>query len=258
MAFGGIVGAFSYLMGIVPMLAFGLAALLIGIIALYMPESVESYAGSLERDSSLPSLLNLEKLLEDLELNEKGIYIPVSGIGVCPRVFVPLADTVATRTPPLALNISRRIFVTVGNNPVDRGILLDAPGSQILAALERSLHVDLSQVQLSDLSNYLESGLKALGIAKAVTFDIHDSAASVRISLANLSEFERQLRNKAPRLVAQVGTPLSSASAAAVAKATQKYVTFRSAILEPAEEKLEVRVTLQLNPIQASRILSEA
>lgn len=140
---GAIVGFLSYLMGIVPMLAFGLASFLIGILVLYLPERRGTIAARLAMESSLPSLLNIENLLEDLDLDERGIYIPASGLGVCPRVFVPLAETEATRQPPVGLVSSRRIFVTVGKNPEDRGVLLDAPGSQILVALEQSLRRSL-------------------------------------------------------------------------------------------------------------------
>lgn len=135
---GGLIGFVSYLMDIIPMLAFGLASFLIGIMVIYLPESDRTVTGKLATDSSLPSLLNMERLLEDLDLDERGIYIPVSGIGECPKVFVPLVRTRATERPSVGLSSSNRIFVTVGKNPEDRGILLDAPGSQILTSLERS------------------------------------------------------------------------------------------------------------------------
>ncbi len=252
--FGGIVGAASYLMGIVPILALGLASLLMGIMILYLPDSAESGSGGVAVDSSLPSLLNIEKLLEDLELDERGIYIPTSRLGVCPRVFVPLAETEATNTPPLSLNNSRRIFVTVGKKPEDRGILLDAPGSQTLASVERSLHTDLAQVELAELAKYLEMGLKALGIAKAVRIDLRDSTVSVYISLTHLTGLETKLRNQAPRLVSQVGTPLASTVAAAVSKSSQKYVIFKNSTIEPFEEKFEVRLALRPRVKQVTEV----
>jgi hypothetical protein len=245
-AIGAVVGLLSYLMGIVPMLAFGLASFLVGILVLYLPERRESLAGRLATDSSLPSLLNIENLLEDLDLDQRGIYIPASGIGVCPRVFVPLAETQATRQPPVGLVNSRRIFVTVGENPEDRGVLLDAPGSQILAALEQSLRRDLAEAKLDDLSANLNSGLKALGIAKVTNFEHKDNTLMVQIELTSLIDLETKLRNVAPRLVAQVGTPAASAVAAAVSKATGKYVTLKSAILDPSNQK--VSVNLKLSP----------
>lgn len=243
---GAVVGFLSYLMGIVPMLAFGLASFLIGILVLYLPERRGAVAARLAMDSSLPSLLNIENLLEDLDLDERGIYIPASGLGVCPRVFVPLADTEATRQPPVGLVSSRRIFVTVGKNPEDRGVLLDAPGSQILVALEESLRTDLSKTKLDELGAAFNSGFRAIGIAKVASFEHDDTTVRIQIELTNLIDLETRLRNIAPRLVTQVGTPVTSAVAAAVSKAAGKYVTFKSAILDLPNKK--VSINLKLSP----------
>jgi hypothetical protein len=241
---GAIIGFLSYLMGIVPMLAFGLASFLIGILVLYLPERRASIAARLATESSLPSLLNIENLLEDLDLDERGIYIPASGLGVCPRVFVPLADTEATRQPPVGLVSSRRIFVTVGKNPEDRGVLLDAPGGQILVALEQSLRTDLSKMKLDELGAAFNSGFKALGIAKSANLETDNTSVKIQMELTALIDLETRLRNIAPRLVAQVGTPATSAVAAAVSKTAGKYVTFKSAILDLPNKKVNVNLKL--------------
>lgn len=234
----------SYLMEIVPILAFGLASFLIGIMALYLPESDRSIAGSFAADWSLPSLLNIENLLEDLDLDERGIYIPTSGLGVSPKVFVPLSLTPATRKPPLGLVSSRRIFVTVGKNPEDRGILLDAPGSRILAAVERSLRIDIANAKLNDLQADLNSGFKTLGIAEVTSFENQDDTVRIEMRLSSLVDLEEKLRNLAPRLVVQVGTPVASAAASAVSKASGKYVTFKSAVLNLPERKISISLKL--------------
>jgi hypothetical protein len=239
---GALVGFLSYLMGIVPILAFGLASFLLGILVLYLPERVDSVAGRLATDSSLPSLLNIENLLEDLDLDERGIYIPTSGLGVCPRVFVPLEETEATRRPPVSLASSRRVFVTVGQNPEDRGVLLNAPGSGILAALEQSLRLDLAKTTMDDMSGNLDSGFKALGIGRVTNIEHQDAAVTVQIELDGLIDLEAKLRNVAPRLVVQVGTPVTSAVASAVSKAAAKYVTLKSAVLDPQSKKISINL----------------
>lgn len=243
-ALGAVVGFLSYLMGIVPMLAFGLASFLLGILVLYLPERRESVAGRLATDSSLPSLLNVENLLEELDLDERGIYIPASGLGVCPRVFVPLAETPATKQPPVGLVNSRRIFVTVGKDPDDRGILLNAPGSEILAAVERSLRIDLAKVSLDDLGADLNSGFKALGIGQVTKLERQETVVRIQIELTTLVDLEAKLRNVAPRLVAQVGTPVASAVAAAVSKAAARYVTFKSTVLDVPSKKISITLKL--------------
>jgi hypothetical protein len=247
-AFGGIVSVVSYLTGLIPLLAFGLGSLLIGFMVLYLPES-ESVGGVVATNLLLPPLLNVENLLEDLDLDQHGIYIPVRGLGVSPKVFVPLALTIATKNPPIGLTSSKRVFVTVGKNPEDRGVLLDAPGSQILVALEQSLRVDLARVQLDGLEDSLNSGLETLGIGKVTGLIQEDNAAQVEMQLTGLLDFEVKLRDMAPRVVAQVGTPMASIVAAAFSKATGKYVTIRTAALDQTKGRL--RVTLKLGETPA-------
>lgn len=238
---GGIVQILSYLMGIVPMLAFGLGSFLIGIMILFLPES-GSIADSVATNSVLPSLLNIEYLLEDLDLDEKGIYIPVSGLGVSPKVFVPLTST--TKTPSLELTPSRKIFVTVGKNPEDIGVLLDAPGSGILTLLERSLHTDLAKVQLKDLRTSINSGFKALGIAKVISLEHEGDIVRIEMEFRGLTDLETKLRELAPRLSALVGTPIVSAVAASVSKTTGKYVRVKVEALDLPNGKISM--TLQL------------
>jgi len=242
---GAIVGTLSYFMAIVPMLALGLASLLIGLMVLYLPSS-DSVVARIAAESSLSSLCNIERLLEDLDLDERGIYIPVSGPGVAPLVFVPLALTSSTKKPPLGLNASRRIFVSVGKNPEDRGVLLDSPGAGILSSLERSLGLDLSRVGLADLQGILDSGLRSIGIGKITSVRQEDTKNEVRIEmqLTALIDLDTRLRDWAPRLSQYIGTPVVSALAGALSKASAKYVKLRSAALDRANRK--VSVSLQL------------
>lgn len=236
---GGVVGALSYFMGIVPMIAFGLASFLIGIMALWLPDS-GSISSSLLTDSILPSLLNMENLLQDLDLDERGIYIPTSGLGVSPKVFVPLAVTPETKKPPVGLIHSRRIFVTVGRKPEDRGILLDAPGGEILSTIERSLRMDFSRIPLEDLASHLDSGFKSLEIAGVSSLTQEHGRVKIQMELKDFVDMESRLRNLAPRLSEHVGTPLVSAVAAAVSKSARKHVTIRSVVFEPRDRQIDM------------------
>jgi len=182
--------------------------------------------------------------LEDLDLDERGIYIPTSGLGVSPKVFVPLAQTPATKRPALGLTQSRRMFVTVGKNPEDRGILLEAPGSQILSSLERALRVDLANEASKSLETRLDSGFRALGLGKVTRLEFEESLVRIAVDLTALVDLEMKLRQLAPRLVAQIGTPVASAAAAAVAKATRKYVTFKSEVLDFASRRIDINLKL--------------
>jgi len=243
----GIVVGLSSLMGIIPMLAFGMGSVLIGILILYLNES-DLIGGSLVASLVLPSLLNVEKLLEDLDLDQRGIYIPVSGLSVSPRVLVPLALTPATKTPPVGLTNSRRVFVMVGRNPEDRGILLDAPGSQILSALERSLRIDFAKLQLDDLAQNLNAGFEALGLGRVTSFLTEEETADVELILTGLVELEMRLRNQAPKVVAQIGTPIASAVVAAFSKSTGRYVSLKTTVLDQGSNKLGISMRLGTPP----------
>ena len=244
MAAGGLVGALSVLMGITPMIAMGLASLLIGVMVLYLPLS-ESYVRTLTTNLSLPSLLNIEKLLEDLDLVERGIYIPTKGYASSPRVFVPLARTPATDRPTLELLRSNKIFVTVGRNPEDRGILLEAPGSGILQDLERAIHADFSQTEMENLASNLDSGFRSVGLGRIVRVERHEASMIITMKVNALDDLEMKLRSEAPRLVAQIGTPVSSAVASAVSKVAGKYVVFKSTAYSPPDKKVTIKLRLR-------------
>lgn len=232
-------------MWIVPMIAFGFASFLIGIMVLWLPDS-GSISSGLVTDSTLPSLLNIENLLQDLDLDERGIYIPASGLGVSPKVFVPLALTPETKKPPLGLIQSRRIFITVGPKPEDRGVLLDTPGGEILSTIERSLRIDFSKIPPEDLASHLDSGFRSLGIARISSLAQEHDRVKIQVELKDLVYLESRLRNLAPRFSDHIGSPVVSALAAAVSKTTGKYVRIRSAVLDIHNKKISV--TLELIP----------
>ena len=243
--FGGITAAVSFLIGVTPTLALGLAALLVGIMTLYLPEPVEKLAERLASDSSVPALLNVENLLDDLSLNEKGIYIPAAGLGVCPKVFVPLTQTPLTRRPSRDLNNSRRVFITLDEKTREGGILLEAPGRNLLSELEQSLKLDLSKVDVNNLREKLESGFKLLEISKSVVLERgDDETLTFQTELNALGNLEVKLSKLTPRVAEQIGTPVSSAIAAAVSKSTGEYVVFRQVSINATDKK--ITATLEL------------
>jgi len=161
-------------------------------------------------------------------------------LGASPKVFVPLALTSRTDKPPAELLRSSRVFATVGEDLEDRGILLDAPGSGILAAIERSLHVDFSKIAPEDLRSSLNSGLKALGIGNVIDLELGGDTTRVELEFTILLALESRLRSVAPRLSERVGTPIVSTVAAAVSKATGNYVRIESAVLDPTRKRVSM------------------
>jgi hypothetical protein len=239
---GGVVGAFSYLSGIVPLLALGLGILLLGVMVLFLPESASFRADRLASLSSFPSIMNDEALIEDLDVTANGIYIPVSGFGAVPKVYVPMLDSDAAPYPPTRLANSNRLFVVVGMNLRDRGILLNAPGAEILIAIENALQLDLSTLDPGILAARLEAGLDMLGISKSTSLQIAGDTVTVEMNLLAFTELEEKVRSHARRVAAQVGTPLTSAIASVVCKVRKKYVRLSGSSLQGS--KLRIRLTV--------------
>jgi len=238
----------GYLFGIIPLLALGLAALILGIMVLYLPESgrIPSY---LATSVSLSALVNMERLLEELYLDEKGIYIPTAETGVSPKVFIPLTQTQVTGHPSVELARRGRLFVRVGEGPGEMGILLDAPGSEILSQLQKLLEVDLAKTNLDELGNTLRAGFQALGVGGNLTLERQDDTVNVSLDLLALLDLETKIRSVAPRLASQVGGPVESAIAAAVAIVTRCYVVLKQTGFEPSKKR--ITVVLELRKLSA-------
>jgi hypothetical protein len=176
----------------------------------------------------MPALLDIEALIVDLDASSRGIYVPTTGFGAVPKVFVPLRDSALTALalfPRSKLSRSRRVFVTLGTGFYERGILLYAPGGELVQALESCLQLDLGTIKLDDLAGRIGFGFEMLGISKREVL-VRQEASTVKFEMNSVSlvELEQRLRAEAPRLIEQIGSPLTSAIAAAVAKVTGKSV----------------------------------
>lgn len=239
---GVIIGVFSFLMNIIPLLALGLGAVFLGVMTLFLPESTSFRADRLVVLFSLPSLMNTESLIEDLDVSSCGVYIPTTGFGVVPKVFLPMVESDSTEFPQTQLTRTNRVFVTVGLGSRDRGILLDPPGAEIVTALENCLQMDFAMVQADDLGGRLNFAFEVLGIAKRVVVRVEVDVVNVEMQLVSCLELEQRLRKTAPRVVEQVGTPIVSAVAAAVSKARGRYVRLGGSTL--TDTKLIVRLNL--------------
>jgi hypothetical protein len=240
---GALVGVFGYFIGIIPILALGLGALLLGVIILTLPEPTTSKIDRLIILSSLPSLQDIDALIEDLDIESRGIYIPVSGFGAVPKVLLPIKESIPPILPPVRLTRSRRIFLTLGRNQNERGILLNPPGGEIVRALENLLQVDLSTMNLDEFGTRLGFGFEALNIStRAVEVQVDGAAVRVSVQSISTANLEERLRSEASRLVAQIGSPIASAIAAAISKVTGKHVRINNSNLDGARLTVALEV----------------
>ena len=95
------------------------------------------------------------------------------------------------------------------------------------------------------MRSLLDSGFRSVGVAKVIGLDYDDSTSTISMEIESHIELEERLRDIAPRLVVQIGTPIASAAASAVAKATGKYVTLRSTVLNTTTKRISVGLKLK-------------
>jgi len=206
----------------------GLGALILGVMILFLPESLSARAGRLVTVASLPSLLDMEALIVDLDASSRGIYIPATGFGAESRVIVPLRDSAMRALflfPRSRLVRSRRVFITLGTGLYERGVLLYDPGGEIVQALESCLELDLGTIKLDELGARMGFGFETLGLStRTVSIRLEESVVKFQLNLISLVDLEERLRSEAPRLVEQIGSPVTSAVAASVAKVTGRFV----------------------------------
>ena len=240
---GVMVGVFGYVIGIIPILALGLGSLLLGVIILTLPEPTTSKADRLVILSSLPSLLDIDALLEDLDIESRGIYIPISGFGAVPKVLLPVKESTPPLLPPTRLTRSRRVFLTLGRKQDERGILLNPPGGEIVRALENLLQVDLATLKLEEFATRIGFGFETLNISTR-TMNVQVDGTAVRVNMQSIttSNLEERLRSEAPRLVAQIGSPVTSAIAAAISKVTGKHVRINDSNFDGSKLNIALEV----------------
>ena len=138
----------------IPLSAFGLSTLILGITLLQVPSS--PIPSKQIRAMTEASLINIEALLEEYDVSGKAVYFTKDG-----RVnaFIPIIGEVNTNFNPL--NISLRVHTKIGNQ---EGIQIFTPGSELvrLAMIPEDTRLeDALNTVLVDFTELVE-GLKAV------------------------------------------------------------------------------------------------
>jgi uncharacterized protein YuzE len=166
------------------------------------------------------SLVNIEKLLVDMELNGKGIYLPPKYLKdfESSLIFIP---SKASRTLPKLEEVDEEKLYS--KNP--EGVFLTPPGLALSKLFEKELGTSFTKTDL----NYIQNNLPKLliedtEIAENVEVEVKDNLITVEIINHIFSEICEETR-KLSKTHEAIGCALSSAIACALAKATGKPIT---------------------------------
>ncbi len=176
----------------------------------------------------------IDRMINDLKFVGQGYYIPAYPKDVLlPEYLKNLKDPVVYIAEsfdgkPSVDELAAGKFLSAKT----QGVFVTSPGSGIMAQIEKQLQMDLSKVNLEELSEFLPKCLTEIfNLAKTAEMTLIPNGASFKATGILYESFykpENMLKS-----VNMLGCPVVSAVASALAKASGKTVVIKEQTLSP-------------------------
>ncbi len=199
----------------------GVAIIFFGAILLYITPT-KHVPLTLLNASAEAATANIERVILELNLTEKGVYLPPKNLSDIESslVFIPKTN----ETPMPTSEETYEKLLTNGKT----GALITPPGAALSRLFEDELRSSFTKIDLNQLQVKLPKILVVdLELAENVEMQIQNDTVATEITGSILDEACRQTDSK-PKTHKQVGCLLSSAIACALAKAAGKPVTIQN------------------------------
>ena len=170
-----------------------------------------------------PALANIEKVIANMELDGKGIYLPPKYLRdfESSLIFIPEK---ADQTLPKPEEVDEQKLHS--KNP--KGIFLTPPGSALSKLFEKELGTTFTKTDINYIQNNLPKLLiEEMEIAENVEVKIENNIITIEITNHIFNEICQETR-KLEKTHEKIGCPLCSAIACALAKATGKPITIQN------------------------------
>lgn len=229
---GVIVALVSYLVtGSVPLIAFGISAILIGITCFVLAYNHPSLSPEVYQLMLKTGLENTAILLEGLGLSNKAVYLPSTMQDGDQHVLIPLVGGGDINL--MKEKILNRFLVQYGQNPKDRAFAVTTPGSINIDRFETIPGPTADEIELA--INFILS--EVLDIADSASVILLDERVYVAVSNPKLV-FEDTLYYQC------IGSPIASIIAAISSEALGRPIR----IFEENREKELSTITLEVLP----------
>lgn len=208
----------------------GLASFMIGLLIVYLPSQS---AGNTEllKAYALSSAANLERFMREFSPEGKATYLSIKDRLDPLMALLPLTEKASPERNEFANE--DRIFVLDSEQRGRAGILMEAPGTPLLALLERESGVNFFEIGREELLETLRSGM--VDSLDAVA-DLKGSFTENRLKLEMRDETLRDLSASfnriAPITATRLGCPICSTAICAFVKSARKDVRLEEAIHE--------------------------
>ena len=177
----------------------------------------------------------IERMINDLKYNGQGYYIPAYPKDVLlPDYLKNLKEPVVYISEsfdgkPSVDELAAGKFLSAKT----QGIFVTSPGSGIMAQIEKQLQMDLSKVNLQELSEFLPKCLTEIfNLAKTAEMTLMPNGASFKATGILYESFYKP--ENTLKSVSMLGCPVVSAVASALAKASGKTVVIKEQTLSPS------------------------
>jgi hypothetical protein len=176
----------------------------------------------------------IERMINDLEFNAQGYYIPAYPKDVIlPDYLKNLKDPVVYISEnfdgkPSVDELAAGKFLSAKSH----GIFVTSPGSGILAQIEKQMKMDISKVNLQELTEFLPKYFTEIfNLAKTSEMAVLPNGVSFKASGILYSSFYKT--ETTLKSVRVLGCPLVSSVASALAKSSGKTVVIKEQTLSP-------------------------
>jgi len=184
--------------------------------------------------TALSSLTSIGQLIEALNYEGKGLYLPPQYLTAFKggTIFIPYKKEVII--PPIEEVAQERVFL---RNP--KGVCLTPPGLSLANLYEDELGTDFATVNLEYLQTSLPKlFVKGLEIAEDLEMSINNNRIHVKILDSTYKDFCKEAK-KLSNICDSIGCPLCSSIACALARATGKPVIIERASLSADGKTIE-------------------
>ena len=214
-----------------------------GILFLYA-KPVQYMKASLIDSTAIASLTTIDRVLNELNYQGKGVYLPPRYLKdfKSGTVFVPSKKE--TKIPGAEQLYRENVFI---KNP--EGLCLVPSGLGLTNLYETELGTDFAKVDLAYLQRNLPKLLiEGLEIVEDFEMNIEDNSIHIKIEGSSYADFCNKIRDLS-NICGTFGCPLCSSIACALARTTGKPILMEKTVHSPDGKKLKIHFRiLEQNP----------
>jgi len=236
LALGLIALAFSIIYTSSILAFIGLGLTFWGIIIFYI--RTEEYVKRKLLDTTvLPQLETINQMLREQNYKGKAVYLPPKYLTnpEANKAYIPKQEKEKLPTPEQIQKHETELFL---KNP--NGLLLTPPGAELTRLFEKTLETSFIRTDLQYLQqNMPKLFIEDLGIAQNFDLEIKNNKIHVKIEDSAYKNLNKEAENLS-NLYTSLGSPISSAIACALAKASGKPIIIEKQHISKDGKTIEI------------------